>query len=136
MVANPRKNGNGTGQGPRKLGHGASKTRVVKLSDRGLERGFGSRLHVRPSSELFKSREKAQLSGVQRSTSAQASCEPAVETHTTGPGVRSTTWKVFPPSLVVETAPVVFLQVTPLPTTPCSASQKAIEFGTSEDEVL
>jgi hypothetical protein len=45
-------------------------------------------------------------------------------------------WKVLPPSLVAEMAPVVFFQVTPLPTRPWSASQKAIEFGTREAGVL
>lgn len=92
--------------------------------------------HDLPRSLLCRSREKTQPLGVQRSTSAQASFEPAVETHATGPGVRSTTWKVLPPSSVAEMAPVVFLQVIPLPTRPCRASQKAIEFGTREDGVL
>lgn len=88
--------------------------------------------HDLPRSLLRRSREKTQLLGVQCSTSAQALLEPAVATHETGPGARSTTRKVFPPSLVAEMAPVVFLQVTPLPMRPCFASQKAIEFGTSE----
>lgn len=93
--------------------------------------------HDLPRSPLCRSREKTQsLVGVQRSTSAQASLEPAVSTHETGPGVRSTTWKVLPPSLVAEIAPLVFLQVIPLPTRPCSASQKAIEFGTREARVF
>jgi hypothetical protein len=88
--------------------------------------------HDLPRSLLCRSREKTHLLGVHRSTSAQASVGPAVATHSTGPAVRSTTWKIFPPSLVVEMAPGPFFQIIPLPTSPCRASQKAIEFGTSE----
>ena len=92
--------------------------------------------HDLPASLLCRSRDKEQPPGPHLSTSAQASFGPAVETHETGPGVRSTTRNVFPPSLVVEMAPVDFLQVIPLPTRPCSASQKAIELGTSEAGVF
>jgi hypothetical protein len=111
----------------------ASASPCLAVAKLGFQTTAGIFCHDLPRSLLCRSREKTQsLVGVQRSTSAQASLEPAVSTHETGPGVRSTTWKALPPSYVAEIAPVVFLQVTPLPTRPCRASQKAIEFGTSE----